>query len=166
MRYSRLAHAIAGSRASSTRGQASLCPQCRLPRPRHPGQLAPLSAFVAAVAGDVGAHAALNLDLTVPDRDLTASKRGNCSNRGATRRRHADRMLLMVQNPHHYPWYHAPSLVQRCPGQARLGVGGGGIGGMPRDDGLSAPRQRLGDIVGAGDRTVGPATALGGRRRQ
>ena len=72
----------------------------------------------------------------------------------------------MVQNPHHYPWYHAPSLVRRCPGQARLGVGGGGIGGMPRDDGLSAPRQRLGDIVGAGDRTAGPTTTLGGRHRQ
>ena len=36
---------------------------------------------------------------------------GNCSIRGATRRRHADRMLLMVQNPHHYPWCHAPTLV-------------------------------------------------------
>ena len=37
--------------------------------------------------------------------------RGNCTNRGATRRRHADRMLLMLQNPHHHPWRHAPSLV-------------------------------------------------------
>ena len=36
---------------------------------------------------------------------------GNCSIRAATRRRHADRMLLMVQNPHHYPWCHAPTLV-------------------------------------------------------
>ena len=43
--------------------------------------------------------------------------RGNCTIRGATRRRHADRMLLMVQNPHHYAWCHAPSLVRRCPGQ-------------------------------------------------
>ena len=37
---------------------------------------------------------------------------GNCTNRGTTRRRHAGRMLLMVQNPHHYPWCHAPPLVQ------------------------------------------------------
>ena len=72
----------------------------------------------------------------------------------------------MLQNPHHYPWCHAPSLVQRCPGQARLGVGGGGIGGMPGDDGLSAPRQRLGDIVGAGDRTAGPAANREGHRRR
>ena len=36
---------------------------------------------------------------------------GNCTNRATTRRRHADRMLLMVQNPHHYPWCHAPTLV-------------------------------------------------------
>ena len=79
-----------------------------------------------------GHHAAPNHDLTAPNRDLTtpnrdltatkrgelrcvrgarlssphvegATKRGNCTNRGATRRRHADRMLLMVQNPHHYP---------------------------------------------------------------
>ena len=36
---------------------------------------------------------------------------GNCSIRGATRRRHAVARLLMVQNPHHYPWCHAPSLA-------------------------------------------------------
>ena len=48
-------------------------------------------------------------------------QRGNCTIRGATRRRHADRMLLMVQNPHHYPGVMlprgsiAPSLVQDCP---------------------------------------------------
>ena len=33
----------------------------------------------------------------------------------------------MVQNPHHYPWCHAPSLVQDCPAGAdkhRWGVAG------------------------------------------
>ena len=40
---------------------------------------------------------------------------GNCTNRATTRRRHAGRMLLMVQYPHHYPWRHAPSLVQGSP---------------------------------------------------
>jgi len=40
---------------------------------------------------------------------------GNCTIRGATRRRHADGRLLMLQNPHHYPWRHAPSLVQDRP---------------------------------------------------
>ena len=37
---------------------------------------------------------------------------GNYSIRGSTRRRHAVMRLLMVQNPHHYPWCHAPPLVQ------------------------------------------------------
>ena len=54
-----------------------------------------------------------------PVRDLPAgdiaTKRGNCTIRGATRRRHAEGRLLMLQNPHHYPWCHAPSLVQDCP---------------------------------------------------
>ena len=34
----------------------------------------------------------------------------------------------MLQNPHHYPWRHAPSLVQDCPTGAnrrRKGVAGG-----------------------------------------
>ena len=44
---------------------------------------------------------------------------GNCSIRAATRRRHADRMLLMVQNPHHYPWGHAPARVE-CPRSAAM----------------------------------------------
>ena len=43
--------------------------------------------------------------------DTAAKRGGNCIIRATTRRRHADRMLLMVQNPHHYPWCHAPTLV-------------------------------------------------------
>ena len=41
---------------------------------------------------------------------------GNCTIRGVTRRRHADRMLLMLQNPHHYSgvmlprWYRTARL--------------------------------------------------------
>ena len=42
-----------------------------------------------------------------------------------TRRRHADRMLLMLQNPHHYPWRHAPSLASRSL------TGAGQPGGTP-----------------------------------
>ena len=44
--------------------------------------------------------------------DECAIKWGNCTIRGATRRRHADGRLLMLQNPHLYPWRHAPSRVQ------------------------------------------------------
>ena len=36
---------------------------------------------------------------TAPRRDLTDSKRGNCTIRGTTRRRHAEGRLLMLQNP-------------------------------------------------------------------
>ena len=170
MRDSWLVLAIAGSRASDMRGQASLCPQCRPPRPRHP------IVGVCRRGGRLcGRHTTANCDLTArtaaslpanggictirgvtrrrhADRMLLMVQNphcawvevawvpggggeacglgatpfmpghdgGNCTNRGATRRRHADRMLLMLQNPHHYPWYHAPSLcgaAQARPGQ-------------------------------------------------
>ena len=63
-------------------------------------------------AGGVALHG----DPCVTCLSMTSpSNGGNCTIRGATRRRHADRTLLMVQNPHHYPWCHAPSLVQDCP---------------------------------------------------
>ena len=48
---------------------------------------------------------------------------GNCTIRGATRRRHAVVRLLMLQNPHHYPWRHAPSLVHGCPARPRWASG-------------------------------------------
>ena len=48
---------------------------------------------------------------------------GNCTNRGATRRRHAEGRLLMVQNPHHYPWHHAPSRVECSRSGAILQMG-------------------------------------------
>ena len=58
---------------------------------------------------------------------------GNCTNRGATRRRHADRMLLMVQNPHRHPWRHAPSL-------ASFSLTGAGLpGGAPTNAGGASP---------------------------
>ena len=54
---------------------------------------------------------------TSPPRTVTSPppNGGNCTIRGATRRRHAEARLLMVQNPHHYPWRHAPQLLQDCP---------------------------------------------------
>ena len=78
MRNSRLAHAIAGSRASDTPGRAPLCPQRRPPRPRHP-----IVGVIRRGGLRFGRHAAPNRDHTVPNRDLaapnldlTASKRG------------------------------------------------------------------------------------------
>ena len=115
MRYSRLAHAIAGSRASDTPGRAPLCPQRRPPRPRRP-----LSAFFAEVVCTLGATPPRTA--TSPPRTATSppANGGNCTIRAATRRRHAVARLLMLQNPHHYPWCHAPSLVHGCP--ARRGL--------------------------------------------
>ena len=188
MRNSRLALAIAGSCASDARGQVPLCLHRRPPRPRHPGQLAPLSAFVAEVAGDVGTsppRTAISPPRTATSPppnggiaplearhagdtptggfewcksphcawvevawvsgggagpvvwarrpsypDMTG---GNCTNRGATRRRHADRMLLMVQNPHRHPWRHAPSL-------ASCSLTGAGLPGeVPTNAGRASP---------------------------
>ena len=53
----------------------------------------------AEVAGDVGAS---------PPRTATSSPPigGNCTNRAATRRRHAEGRLLMLQNPHRQPDIH------------------------------------------------------------
>ena len=92
---------LSGSRASDTPGQAPLCPQRRPPRPRHP-----IVGVCYRGGLRLGRHAA-------PRRDLTDSKRGNCTIRGTTRRRHAEGRLLMLQNPHHYPWRHAPARVER-----------------------------------------------------
>ena len=53
----------------------------------------PLSAFFAEVVCTLGA---------TPPRTATSppANGGNCTNRGATRRRHAEGRLLMLQNPH------------------------------------------------------------------
>ena len=86
--------------------------------------------------------------------------------------RHADRMLLMVQNPHHYPWCHAPSLcgaAQARPGWASVeAVSAGCLGTTdcrPHDNawgtssaqgiGLLAPRQRLEGVAGNDGRCHG-----------
>ena len=75
----------------------------------------PLLAFFAEVVCGLGAMPPRTV--TSPPRTSTSPppNGGNCSIRAATRRRHAGGMLLMVQNPHHYPWCPAPSLVQDCP---------------------------------------------------
>ena len=74
---------------------------------------------------------------------------GNCTNRGATRRRHAGRMLLMVQNPHHYPWRHAPSLASCSltsagqPGGAPINADRASPTEPGQGNGRPAPRRRL-----------------------
>ena len=83
-----LTRIFSGLRASSTRGLAPLCPDRRPPRPRQP-----IVGVFRRGGLHFGRHAA-------PNRDLAASKRGNCTIRGATRRRHAVARLLMMQNPH------------------------------------------------------------------
>ena len=73
----------------------------------------PLSAFFAEVVCDAGASPSRTMTspprtATSPPRTATspprtATSRGNCTIRGATRRRHAVARLLMLQNPHHDP---------------------------------------------------------------
>ena len=123
----------------------------------------PLSAFVAEVAGYVGAS---------PPRTATSPPRtaislpangGNCSIRGVTRRRHADRMLLMLQNPHHYPgvmlprWYRTArlgsvgcrkgaadgTLLHVRVGQAPINAGKASPTGTGQGKGRPALRRRL-----------------------
>ena len=97
--------------------------------------ITPMPAIVRRGGLHCGRHIPANRDLTTPNRGLTTTKRGelrytgtpcvtclpmtspsnggNCTIRGATRRRHAEGRLLMLQNPHHYPWRHAPARVER-----------------------------------------------------
>ena len=132
-----LTRIFSGLRASSTRGLAPLCPDRRPPRPRQP-----IVGVFRRGGLHFGRHATSN-------RDLTASKRGNCSNRATTRRRHAGRMLLMVQNPHHYPWHHAPSLASCSltsagqPGGAPINADRASPTEPGQGNGRPAPRRRL-----------------------
>ena len=113
---------FSGSRASDTPGQAPLRPQRRPPRPRHPivgvcyraglrlGRRRPEARPHRHQTGGVALHedpCMSCLPMTSPPNG------GNCTIRGATRRRHAEGRLLMLQNPHHYPRRHAPARVER-----------------------------------------------------
>ena len=80
---------------------------------------------------------------------------GNCIIRATTRRRHAGRMLLMVQNPHHYPWCHAPSLASR----SLTGVTLSHWCGAARR-GADKRRKGVADRTGAGERATSSATGL------
>ena len=71
VQYSRLAHALAGSRANNTPCPRQFCPQ-RRPLRRYE----PIVGVCRRVCLRCGCLAAPNRDLTTPDRDLTASKRG------------------------------------------------------------------------------------------
>ena len=88
---------------------------------------------------------------------------GNCTNRGATRRRHADRILLMLQNPHRYPgvmlphWYRTArlgsvgcrkgaadgTLLYARVGQAPINAGKASPTGTGQGKGRPALRRRL-----------------------
>ena len=63
--------------------------------------------------------------------------------------RHAGRMLLMVQNPHHYPWCHAPPLVQctltgaALPGGVPINAGKASPTETGQGHGRTVPRRRL-----------------------
>ena len=52
---------------------------------------------------------------TASGRGLTTTKRGNCTIRGATRRRQADSQLLMLQNPQYHQYGSRPTACRPCP---------------------------------------------------
>ena len=105
-----ISHTTPRCRRLLPRWSALWAPHTREPRPHHPEPRPHRHQ-----AGGVALHG----DPCVTCLPVASpSNGGNCTIRGATRRRHADRTLLMVQNPHHYPWCHAPSLVQDCPAGA------------------------------------------------
>ena len=52
---------------------------------------------------------------TASGRGLTTTKRGNCTIRGATRRRQADSQLLMLQNPQYHQHGSRPTACRPCP---------------------------------------------------
>ena len=52
---------------------------------------------------------------TASGRGLTTTKRGNCTIRGATRRRQADSQLLMLQNPQYHQYGSRPTDCRPCP---------------------------------------------------
>ena len=108
----------------------------------------PLSAFVAGVVCTSGATPPRTA--TSPPRTATSPppNGGNCIIRATTRRRHAGRMLLMVQNPHHYPWRHAPSLASRSL------TGAGLPGGAPINSGKASP------VMAGASRATSSATGL------
>ena len=130
----------------------------------------PLSAFVAEVVCTSGATPPRTA--TSPPRTATSPppNGGNCTNRATTRRRHAEARLLMVQNPHHYPWRHAPSLASRSL------TGAGLPGGAPINAGRASPtgpcctgagradadkrRRGIADRTGAGERATNSTTGL------
>ena len=76
----------------------------------------------------------------------------------------------MVQNPHHYPWRHAPSLASRSltgaalPGGAPINAGGASPTGPcctgAGRAGADKRRKGIADRNGAGARAAGSATAL------
>ena len=78
MRIKGLTRIFSGSRASDTRGQASLPPRRRTPRPQPPV----VSVFRRG-GRRCGRLPTANRNLTAPNGNLTASKRGNCTIRGA-----------------------------------------------------------------------------------
>ena len=66
--------------------------------------------------------------------------RGIALHGGSTRRRHAPGRLRVVQNPHHYPWCIAPSLVRGCL------TGAGPLGGVLINVGRASPAM-TGDVM-------------------
>ncbi len=107
MRHSGLPLATSGSRANNTP-----CPARCAQNADHLAHNSPFSAFFTEVVCTLGA---------APPRTATSLPQngGNDVIRAATRRRHAERKLLMVQNPH-VAARHASKRLTHWPSTAHL----------------------------------------------
>ena len=95
-----------GAVASTTQAISPTTPRCRrlLSRWFALWAVPPRGVTALPACGGIALHGdvcVICLPMTTP------SNGGNCIIRGATRRRHAEGRLLMLQNPHHYPRCHA-----------------------------------------------------------
>ena len=90
------AHVQRLTRGQHTPRETHLCPKRRPPRSQPP-----VFSIFRLGGLQFGHH-------TTSNHDLTATKRGNCTIRSTTRRRHADSQLLMLQNPHQ-PYINTPT---------------------------------------------------------
>ena len=91
-------HTRPGAIAPTTQTTSPTTPHCRRLLPRWFATWAALPRGVTSPPPNGGSCAA-RAPLHVLPADNVATKRGNCTIRGATRRRHADRTLLMLQTP-------------------------------------------------------------------
>ena len=107
-------HTRPGAVASTTQTTLPTTPRCRRLLSRWFALWAALPRGATSPAVNCGNCAARGPVRDLPADDI-ATKRGNCTIRGATRRRHAEGRLLMLQNPPSSPGCGGVAVVNCVP---------------------------------------------------